>query len=309
LSFGSEDDEEDDDLGSTRPSPKENDNKKENGFASESNTLPVAPPSKSIEPSKDSTTAGGEDPAVSTNEQQQLTEDLALPIQSASEPSSQERASPQDKLPTITSEGTDEKINESMLSFDESYDQEDDEELDDLLGKPENDEAESFQSDDLEDLLDAKEDTSHLQEEQKIAEVDTDTSNKITKFKIFCSDKYHPEKGMQELDAASLNLVDALISYESNKFTNEIISVKIIEALFERDFNDDDHWEVDPASARELDEDEGDGRDLDGRAFQVRQQARLDSDEHYKVAAAKGMITIWPEEDEIRMENYSYYSG
>lgn len=130
---------------------------------------------------------------------------------------------------------------------------------------------------------------------------------KMTRYKILCSDKYQPENGLQELDPVALNLVDSLITFESNGFTMERISVLIIEALFQRDFKDRDHWDVDPGTARELEEDEGGGGDLEGRAFVVKQQARWDSEKSYSVAAAKGTVTIWPETDEIRMENYSYF--
>lgn len=230
-----------------------------------------------------------------------LTSSMLLTKSNFSEPKplAEERDAPQDKP----------VLDESMVSYDNSSV---DDDLDDLLGEKEDDIVdESFRSEsNHDDLPVVQEETPQLQEEQQIVEdTSMETKSKITKVKLLCSDKYHPEKGMQELDAGELDLVDQLVSYESNGFSNEDISVLIIEALFRRDFQDGEggEWEIDPGTARELEDDENDGRDLDGRGFVVKQQARWDSEKNYSVAAAKGIVTIWPDLDEIRMENYSYF--
>merc|ERR1712157_224293 len=163
--------------------------------------------------------------------------------------------------------------------------------------------SESSQSPKPENLVD--EESEPMQDSNKGVE------HKMTKYKVLGSEKYKPENGFQELDAVALDLVHSLITFESNGSSTEMyetISLSVIEALFRRDFKEDgDQWDVDPATSRELEEDEGGGGDLEGRAFVVKQQARYDSDKSYSVAAAKGTVTIWPEKDEIRIENYSYF--
>jgi len=205
---------------------------------------------------------------------------------------------------------------DSFLSFDDSTEIEEEKALDELLGEDELNYDEALPVV-MEEEGSIREEMSHDdplgkeesdQEEKKIVEEPTIAdAPKMTKYKLFCSDKYQPEMGMQELDPVSLNLADSLVMFESNAFSREEVSVLLIEALFRRDFKDGDHWEVDPGTARELEEDEGGGGELDGRAFVVKQQARWDSEKSYSVAAAKGTVTIWPENDEIRMENYSYF--
>jgi len=130
------------------------------------------------------------------------------------------------------------------------------------------------------------------------------TSNK---FKIKKSEKYHPEYGLEDVHPDDLYLKETLQCFEDGDITNEEISVLIIEALFEKDFENGDHWELDAGTARELEEDEGGGGDLDGCAFVVKRQARLDWNDLYSVAAAKGTIIIDLEKNEIRVENYSYF--
>eukprot|EP00555_Chaetoceros_dichaeta_P000287 CAMPEP_0198276678 /NCGR_PEP_ID=MMETSP1447-20131203/65440_1 /TAXON_ID=420782 /ORGANISM="Chaetoceros dichaeta, Strain CCMP1751" /LENGTH=732 /DNA_ID=CAMNT_0043971639 /DNA_START=144 /DNA_END=2342 /DNA_ORIENTATION=- len=301
MSFGDDDSEDEADILSTRSTPKETDSVKENTPSPEN--IPDAeinPPPKVEEttpPVKDLVMAGNEDDPP-------LLENDCKPLTTPELP--EERSVPQDKP----------VLNDSMMSYDtHSVDKEDDADLDvdldDLLGAAEDKVDESFQSEsNRDDLPVVQEEAPQLQEEQKITEdIPMDTATKVSKFKLLCSDKYHPERGMQELDAGELDLVDQLVSFESNGFSNEDIAVLIIEALFRRDFKDSDgdQWDIDPGTARELEDDESEGRDLDGRGFVVKQQARWDSDKNYSVAAAKGIVTIWPDLDEIRMENYSYF--
>lgn len=127
------------------------------------------------------------------------------------------------------------------------------------------------------------------------------------RLKLLLSDKYDPDSGLVHLEPTDLALTDALLELQSGQLSNDDFAVLFIEALFERDFENGDDWEVDPGTARELEDDEGGGGDLEGRAFVVKQQARLDTKNNYSVAAAKGQVIVDLEKDEVRMENYSYY--
>ena len=127
------------------------------------------------------------------------------------------------------------------------------------------------------------------------------------KYKILISDKYHPEYGLEELYPEDLFLVDSLLAFEEGAISNKELAVLIIESLFERDFENGEHWEVDNGTARDLEADEGGGGDLEGCAFVVKRQARLDWNDLYSVAAAKGTIIISAEKEEIKVENYSYF--
>ena len=127
------------------------------------------------------------------------------------------------------------------------------------------------------------------------------------KYKLFISDKYHPEYGLEEHYPEDLYLVDSLLAFEEGAISKQELSVLVIEALFERDFEDGEHWEIDAGTARDLEDDEGGGGDLQGCAFVVKRQARLDWNDLYSVAAAKGTIIISAEKDEIKVENYSYF--
>jgi hypothetical protein len=129
----------------------------------------------------------------------------------------------------------------------------------------------------------------------------------VCKYKILKSEKYHPEFGLEEVHPDDLYLKETLQCFEDGDISNEEIAVLIIEALFEKDFENGDHWEIDAGTAREMEEDEGGGGDLEDRAFVVKRQARLDWNDLYSVAAAKGTIIIDPEKNEIRVENYSYF--
>lgn len=129
----------------------------------------------------------------------------------------------------------------------------------------------------------------------------------VCKYKILKSEKYHPEYGLEEVHPDDLYLKETLQCFEDGDISNEEIAVLIIEALFEKDFENGDHWEIDAGTAREMEEDEGGGGDLEDRAFVVKRQARLDWNDLYSVAAAKGTIIIDPEKNEIRVENYSYF--
>jgi len=301
MSFGDDDSEDEVDILSSRPASKETDSVKEN------TPTPESVPDTEINPlpKEEETTPTVKDLVMAGNEDDPpLLENDCEPLKTLELP--EERSAPQDKP----------VLNDSMMSYDTgSVDKEDDEDLDvdldDLLGAAEDKVDESFQSvPNRDDLPVVQEEAPQLQEEQKITEdIPMDTATKVSKFKLFCSDKYHPERGMQELDAGELDLVDQLVSFESNGFSNEDIAVLIIEALFRRDFQDGDggEWDIDPGTARELEDDESEGRDLDGLGFVVKQQARWDSDKNYSVAAAKGIVTIWPDLDEIRMEKYSYF--
>ena len=127
------------------------------------------------------------------------------------------------------------------------------------------------------------------------------------KYKLLISDKYHPEYGLEDLYPDDLYLVDSLLAFEEGAISNQELAVLIIEALFERDFENGDHWEIDAGTARDLEPDEGGGGDLAGCAFKVKRQARLDWNDLYSVAAAKGTIIISKEKEEIRVENFSYF--
>lgn len=184
--------------------------------------------------------------------------------------------------------------------IEEEYDEEDD------LG----------QMDSLDLILDATNSKDSKYERQThIVEEENDFDNKLvngsensqSKYKIFKTEKYHPEYGVEEVHPDDLYLKETLECFERGEISNQEIAVLIIEALFERDFNHGEHWEIDDGMARELEEDEGGGGDLKGRAFVVKRQARLDWNDLYSVAASKGTIVIVPESNEIRVENYSYF--
>jgi hypothetical protein len=131
--------------------------------------------------------------------------------------------------------------------------------------------------------------------------------DQLPTYKLLKSEKYHPEYGFEVQDTDELYLTETLQAWEQGEISNHEIAVLIIEAFFERDFENGEHWEVDAGTARELEEDEGGGADLEGRAFVVKRQARLDWNDLYSVAAAKGTIIIYPEKKEVRVENYSYF--
>jgi len=124
---------------------------------------------------------------------------------------------------------------------------------------------------------------------------------------ILKSEKYHPEYGFEEIEPEDLDLKETLEAFEDGDISKEEIAILLIEAMFDRDFVSGDHWEIDSGAARELEEDEGGGGDLEGHAFVVKRQARLDWNDIYSVAAAKGTIIIDPEKKELRVENYSYF--
>merc|ERR1712045_656329 len=127
------------------------------------------------------------------------------------------------------------------------------------------------------------------------------------RYKLLVSDKYHPEYGLEEIYPEDLELVDSLLAFEENAISNHEIAVLIIEALFERDFENGDHWEIDAGTARYFEDDQGGGGELAGCAFVVKRQARLDWNDLYSVAAAKGTIIISKEKEEIKVENFSYF--
>mmetsp|Transcript_13867 Transcript_13867/g.20164 ORF Transcript_13867/g.20164 Transcript_13867/m.20164 type:complete len:1074 (-) Transcript_13867:53-3274(-) len=126
-------------------------------------------------------------------------------------------------------------------------------------------------------------------------------------YTIVKSEKYHPQIGFEPVNPDDIFLTGTLLAFESGEISNQEIAVLLIEALFEKDFENGGHWEVDAGTARELEEDEGGGGDMEGRSFVVKRQARLDWNDLYSVAAAKGNIIISPEKKEIRVENYSYF--
>mmetsp|Transcript_15988 Transcript_15988/g.30153 ORF Transcript_15988/g.30153 Transcript_15988/m.30153 type:complete len:1048 (-) Transcript_15988:140-3283(-) len=226
----------------------------------------------------------------------------------------------------------DEEIDEHSINEDDlvhaEYDNEDD--LD--YGESDNDDAyhldaqqieeEYDEEDDLEQMdsldliLDAtKSKDSKHEYEARLIDEEGEFDDKIVngaqesscKYKILKTEKYHPEYGVQEIFPDDLYLKETLECFERGEISNEEIAVLIIEALFERDFSHGEHWEIDDGIARELDEDEGGGGDLEGRAFAVKRQARLDWNDLYSVAASKGNIVIVPDKNEIRVENYSYF--
>jgi hypothetical protein len=151
----------------------------------------------------------------------------------------------------------------------------------------------------------ATEDKVELHDEP--SEMVTEDDYKLPTYKLLKSEKYHPEYGFEVQDTDELYLTETLQAWEQGEISNHEIAVLIIEAFFERDFENGEHWEVDAGTARDLEEDEGGGADLEGRAFVVKRQARLDWNDLYSVAAAKGTIIIYPEKKEVRVENYSYF--
>eukprot|EP00551_Chaetoceros_affinis_P003775 CAMPEP_0203661590 /NCGR_PEP_ID=MMETSP0088-20131115/59689_1 /ASSEMBLY_ACC=CAM_ASM_001087 /TAXON_ID=426623 /ORGANISM="Chaetoceros affinis, Strain CCMP159" /LENGTH=660 /DNA_ID=CAMNT_0050524269 /DNA_START=13 /DNA_END=1995 /DNA_ORIENTATION=+ len=174
------------------------------------------------------------------------------------------------------------------------------------------DDDESFMEDDRSDFEDEEED--ELIEESDFEgddepDMEDEPNEELPplRYKLLISDKYHPEYGLEELYPEDLYLVDSLTAFEEGAISNQELAVLIIEALFERDFEHGEHWEIDNGTARDLEEDEGGGGDLEGCAFVVKRQARLDWNDLYSVAAAKGTIIISSEKDEIKVENYSYF--
>lgn len=139
------------------------------------------------------------------------------------------------------------------------------------------------------------------------SEMMNEEDDQLPTYRLLKSEKYHPEYGFEVQDTDELYLTETLQAWEQGEISNHEIAVLIIEAFFERDFENGEHWEVDAGTARELEEDEGGGPDLEGRAFVVKRQARLDWNDLYSVAAAKGTIIIYPEKKEVRVENYSYF--
>lgn len=139
------------------------------------------------------------------------------------------------------------------------------------------------------------------------SEMMNEEDDQLPTYRLLKSEKYHPEYGFEVQDTDELYLTETLQAWEQGEISNHEIAVLIIEAFFERDFENGEHWEVDAGTARELEEDEGGGPDLEGRAFVVKRQARLDWNDLYSVAAAKGTIIIYPDKKEVRVENYSYF--
>jgi hypothetical protein len=206
--------------------------------------------------------------------------------------------------------------NEDCLDYGES-DREDEYQVDAQHIEEEYDEEDDLeQMDSLDLILDAtKSKDSKHEHEEHIVDEEEEFDDKIVhgaqelqcKYKIFKTEKYHPEYGEQEVNPDDLYLKETLECFERGEISNEEIAVLIIEALFELDFSHGEHWEIDDGTARELEEDEGGGGDLKGRAFAVKRQARLDWNDLYSVAASKGTVVVVPEKNEIRVENYSYF--
>ena len=138
-----------------------------------------------------------------------------------------------------------------------------------------------------------------------------DGNTRKPKYTIFVSDRYSrtQPQPFSENDLISLDLVDVLIAFEDEELTTEDIACEMIDALFDRDFKGGDNWDIDEGTARELDDDEYDGEAKEGFAFAVKRQARFDHDDEYKVAASKGIVTIWPDKHEIRVENYTFFAA
>jgi hypothetical protein len=206
--------------------------------------------------------------------------------------------------------------NEDDLDYGES-DKEDEYDIDaQRIEEEYNEEDDLEQMDSLDLILDAtKSKDSKNEHEEHIIDEEDEFDDKIVhstqqsqcKYKIFKTEKYHPEYGVQEVIPDDLYLKETLECFERGEISNEEIAVLIIEALFERDFSHGEHWEIDDGTARELEEDEGGGGDLKGRAFAVKRQARLDWNDLYSVAASKGTVVVVPDKNEIRVENYSFF--
>lgn len=173
--------------------------------------------------------------------------------------------------------------------------------FEDELEEEEEDEFTADQDDHI-----ADQDDHHIEDHAE-EPVEDPAEESQSRYIILKSEKYHPEYGFEELLPENLYLTETLQAFEEGEISNEEFAVLLIEAMFERDFDNGDHWEIDPGTARELEEDEGGGGDLEDRAFVVKRQARLDWNDLYSVAAAKGTIIIDPEKNELRIEDYSYF--
>lgn len=202
--------------------------------------------------------------------------------------------------------------NDDDLDYGSSYESDPIDNEPQIIEEEYDEEEDLEQMDSLDLILDATKSGEERQDVDEIVDDEDEFDAAIADhsesgYKILKSEKYHPEYGLQEIHPDELYLKETLQCFEDGDISNEEMAILLIEALFEKDFENGEHWEIDAGTARELEEDEGGGGDLEDRAFVVKRQARLDWNDLYSVAAAKGTIIIDPDNHEIRVENYSYF--
>lgn len=234
--------------------------------------------------------------------------------------SSEEEVAQEEGIEVIKTK-TDSEENPDFDNDDDMEYEDEEEELEEQEPEDDYDEKEDLhQMDSLDLVLDvskSQENHTHEMEDEPEFEEEFQTIEQVNSsmqaeesnapWVILKSEKYHPEYGFEEIDPDHLYLRETLEAFQDGEISNEEIAILLIEAMFDRDFDNGDHWEIDSGTARELEEDEGGGGDLEDRAFVVKRQARLDWNDLYSVAASKGTIIIDPEKKELRIENYSYF--
>jgi hypothetical protein len=147
----------------------------------------------------------------------------------------------------------------------------------------------------------------------------TTTNTKTTKFRLLCSSKYHPNSGFSELSPSSLHLVSDLYRFENGDLEQRQLATCIIDALWNRDFSNGKHWDIDSASVSAVAAAAGPNtnasiegeqeyeEDDDGGCWKVSKSATWDWKDIYAVAESKGLIRFRMDAREIRIANYSYY--
>jgi hypothetical protein len=143
--------------------------------------------------------------------------------------------------------------------------------------------------------------------------------------RLLCSNKYHPDSGLDDLSPYSLRLVSDLYRFENGDNSNHgkqqqrELARSIIEALWNRDFSNGKHWDIDSASVSAVCDCPIDdkGEHVVG-VWNVSKSATWDWKDIYSVAKSEGTIRFLRirndnnmEDDnascEIRIEKYSYY--
>ena len=128
-----------------------------------------------------------------------------------------------------------------------------------------------------------------------------------TKCRLLCSSQYHPDAGFHELSISSLHLVSDLYRFENGELNQRELATCITDALWNRDFRNGAHWDIDSASVSERPiRIEGENDD-DEHMWEVSKSATWDWKDIYSVAESKGTIRYRMDAGEIRIENYSYY--
>lgn len=90
-----------------------------------------------------------------------------------------------------------------------------------------------------------------------------------------------------------------LLDYELGTESAATLSQKIVELLFERDFDgDEEKWDIENAIASVVEE---------NVCYDVSKEATWNNKDIYSVATAKARIRLLQGGNEIRVEGYSYY--